>query len=215
MSSDLFLKLADFPYFDLVGVMQLSGLKAQSAKVQLSRWEERGLVVRLKKGIYTTSYFVNRYGKMWYFPLLISAVINLESYVSREYVLQSEGILADATYSITAVTIKNTGVIDNSLGVFDYGHVKQEYYHGFVEEIYHGIHFGQATKVKALFDFLYLRPLDHRFLGKKFDIAEELRLDLSGFTYEERASFEKLVVGSGVKKLVLINQNFKERVWRD
>ncbi len=50
----------------------------------------------------------------------------------------------------------------------------------------YGVPYAQASVAKALFDYLYLRPLPADLDPRHYNLAEELRLNLDELTPEER-----------------------------
>src|SRR4030042_1907913 len=100
-----------------------------------------------------------RYTILSAFEPAVSTILLPHSYLSLEYVLQQRGILTEITYPVTAITIKNTRTILNSLGTFVYRHIQPHLYFGFQIMESYGVPYAQASTAKALFDYLYLRPL--------------------------------------------------------
>ena len=208
--------LASFPYFTLESYKQLAGIKnehAQTARVQLSRWHEAGLVLRLKRGIYMPCTFYEYHATEADFPAAISAILLPQSYVSTLFVLQQAGILTEATFPITAITPQNTRTIVNDMGTFTYQHVDNRFYHGFSAHEYYGVTFFRASLAKALFDYLYLRPLASLERRSSYNLAEELRLNMERFPRETCLSFEDLVRQSDSPKMNDILRNFQTHIW--
>lgn len=159
-------------------------------------------------------HFYDRHSQEPAFMAMVSAILTPLSYLSLEYVLQLHGVLTEVTYPITAVTIKNTHTISNPLGDFVYRHLKPDFYRGYsISEIF-GISYAIATPAKALFDYLYLRPLPIFFDPAAFDLAEELRLNISSFTQPERHEFREYVIASEKAKMIRILQNLENTVWQ-
>ncbi len=67
---------------------------------------------------------------------------------------------------------------------------------------FYGIPFAQASRAKALFDYLYLRPGPRAQLDKGYDLAEDLRLNLDEFSLQEREEFGGYVMASHLTKLI-------------
>ena len=118
------------------------------------------------------------------------------------------------TYPISAITIKNTRVIENSLGTFTYRHLKNDLYRGFTISDYSGISFAQASVAKALFDYLYLRPSAGNLLSYTYNLAEDLRLNLDDLPAADRNEFSGWVESSKVLKMDRILKNLRRTVWR-
>lgn len=209
--------LDSFPYFTIEAVKQLLGNESAAAgtiQTALYRWMKAGQIIQLKKGVYMTRRFYELHRADADFAPIVSAILIPQSYLSLEYILQRNAILTEITYPITAVTLKQTRVFENKLGVFSYRHIKADLYQGFTFSEYLGIPFAQATVAKALFDFLYLRPWkgDRRLPG--YDLAEDLRLNLEDFSASDRVEFAAFVEISKSKKMDQILKNLGKTIWR-
>jgi len=105
-------------------------------------------------------------------------------------------------------------VFENKLGTFTYRNIKEDLYLGFTISDYMGIPFSQATLVKALFDYLYLRPWKSKGQSANYDLAEELRLNLGDFSETDQAQFVTFVEMSKSKKMDQILKNMRKTIWR-
>ncbi len=148
------------------------------------------------------------------FAPMVSAILIPQSYLSLEYVLQRNDILTEITYPVTAVTLKQTRVFKNRLGTFTYRNIKTDLYQGFTFTEYMGIPFAQATPAKALFDFLYFRPLKSSQRLAGYDLVEDLRLNLEDFSENDQVEFSTFVEISSSKKMEQILKNLRKTVWR-
>jgi hypothetical protein len=205
------------PYFTIEGFRQIAEKDvsdAAHARVALYRWVKAGHLIALKKGVYMHRRFYERHRQEAVFLAMVSAIILPQSYLSLEYVLQQHGILTEITYPVTAVTLKNTRTITNCLGTFAYRHIQLAFYRGFQIAEAYGIPFAQASIAKALFDYLYLRPLPGGMTSSHYNLAEELRLNLDEFTSTEREEFTSYVTTSGMIKMQQILKNLEVHVWR-
>jgi predicted transcriptional regulator of viral defense system len=203
------------PYFSLDSYMQLAGSEnRRSAAVQLSRWEKRGHIIRLKKGLYMTADFRDRHISEPGFLPMVSAIIQPQSYTSTTFELQAHGILTEITYPVTAVSFKRTVEISNALGDFLYQKIKPELYMGFDTFEYFGVPTHRATLAKALFDLLYLRPIPRESRTRNSDLAEELRLNLAEVPGQDREQFAGYVEQSDSEKMRDILDNFRAYIWR-
>jgi predicted transcriptional regulator of viral defense system len=210
------------PYFTIEGFRQIAGNAAVDdahARTALYRWVKAGHLIALKKGVYMHRRFYELHRQDAAFAPAVSSILLPQSYLSLEYVLQQHGILTEITYPVTAITIKNTRTIVNSLGTFVYRHIQPELYFGFhIIEAY-GVPYAQASVAKALFDYLYLRPLPANLEPQRYNLAEELRLNLEEFTREEREEFAGYVLKSetirkGGAKMRQVLNNLEVHVWR-
>jgi hypothetical protein len=173
------------PYFTIKGFRQIAGddvVDDAHARTALYRWVNAGHLIALKKGMYMHRRFYEQHRRDAAFAPAVSTILLPQSYLSLEYVLLQHGILTEITYPVTAITIKNTRTIVNSLGTFVYRHIQPDLYFGFhIMEAY-GVPYAQASVAKALFDYLYLRPLPAHLEQQRYNLAEDLRLNLDKFT---------------------------------
>jgi predicted transcriptional regulator of viral defense system len=207
--------VSDLPYFSVQSLASLLETSSQVARTTLSRWENQDKVVRLKRGVYVSRQFVLKNQHRSDFYNLIANIIQPFSYLSLEYILQLTGILTTGTYPVTAVTTKNTNTISNALGTFRYQHIKQELYTGYQTSKIQNIRCYRANKAKALFDFLYLKPLPRSKQVKSYDLAEDLRLNLNNFTDSEVNQFAHYVELAQSAKMNFIINNLRADIWQD
>lgn len=210
------------PYFTIEGFRQIAGNDAVDdahARTALYRWVKAGHVIAIKKGVYMHRRFFEQHHQDKVFAPAVSAILLPQSYLSLEYVLQQHGILTEITYPVTAITIKNTRTIVNSLGTFVYRHIQPELYFGFHIMDAYGVPYAEASVARALFDYLYLRPLPANLEPQRYNLAEDLRLNLEEFTREERDEFAGYVLKSetirkGGAKMRRVQNNLEVYVWR-
>jgi len=210
------------PYFTIEGFRQIAGgdvVDDAHARTALYRWVKAGHLLALKKGVYMHRRFYELHRQDAAFAPAVSAILLPQSYLSLEYVLQQHGILTEITYPVTAITIKNTRTILNSLGTFVYRHIQPDLYFGFQIMEAYDVPYAQASTAKALFDYLYLRPLPADLEPQLYNLAEELRLNLDEFTRDQREEFAGYVFKSetirkGSAKMRRILNNLEVHVWR-
>ena len=215
---DLISQFDMLPYFTLTGVKQLAGRGEDSNAVLrtlLARWSKAGHIIQLKRGVYMSRRFFELHRADRDFAPAVSAIIFPPSYVSLEYVLQRSGVLAETTYTISAVTDRNTRRVENALGSFVYHHIQPPLYTGFQFFDYYGISFAVASPAKALFDYLYLRPLARPFRKNSIDLAEDLRMNLADFSSASRQEFVQYVTSSRSEKMSAILNNFRSHIWQN
>jgi predicted transcriptional regulator of viral defense system len=205
----------NLPYFTIEGFRQIAGeaiVHDEHARTALHRWAKAGCIIQLKKGLYMHRGFFEQHRREAEFSPLVSAILLPQSYLSLEYMLQAHGVLTEITYPVTAITPKNTRTIINSMGTFVYRHIRSALYLGFQLTEAYGVPIAQASPAKALFDYLYLRPLGS--IAQLYDLAEELRLNLDEFSLAEREEFAGYVAASGLPKMKRIYHNLEANVWR-
>ena len=209
-------KFSSLPYFTIEGFRQAAGMgldENQYSRKVLSRWVKSGDVIRLKNGVYMSREFYYEHKQDLRFTLCVSKIIKPQSYISLETILQRNGILAEATYPITAVTVKHTRVFENSIGTFSYRSIKPCLFMGFNTFPYYGINIAEASVAKALFDYLYFRTLSAAVRVNGFDLVEELRLNLYDLVEEDRVAFSDFARKSGVRKMIEIDDYFRRAIW--
>jgi hypothetical protein len=217
MKTSTLSSLDSFPYFTTEAVKQLLGAEsAASGTIQtaLYRWMKAGQIIQLKKGVYMTRRFFESHRAEAGFAPAVSVILIPQSYLSMEYILQRNAILTEVTYPISAITLKQTRVFENKLGTFTYRHIKEDLYKGFSITDYLGIPFAEATVAKALFDTLYFRPWNRKGRSGSFVLAEELRLNLEGFSEKDQLEFVEFVDMSKSRKMDQILKNLRKTVWR-
>lgn len=199
--------IAKMPFFGVVAMEQVTELKRESVRQQLSRWEKRGEVVRIKRGVYTTREFYLTHKESEMFPVWVSSVIEPHSYVSREWVLAKYGVLTEATYPVTAVTEKNTKKLVNKMGSYHYYHIRSELFDGYNESSLWGVIAREASLPKALFDYLYGRRV------QVINLVEEERLNINDWNQELRSEFAIFCERSQSQKMKRILSEIKRSVW--
>jgi hypothetical protein len=217
MNSSLLSPFENLPYFTIAGFRQIAGEQVageQHARVALYRWVKAGHLIALKKGVYMHRRFFERHRQEAAFSPLVSAILLPQSYLSLEFVLQQHGLLTEITYPVTALTFKYTRTITNLAGTFIFRHIKPELYLGFQILEAYGVPYAQASKAKALFDYLYLRPFPANISPHAFNLAEELRLNLDEFTSAEREEFAGYVAFSRMPKMQHIWHNLEVHQWQ-
>ncbi len=161
-------KVGDLPVIEtevlLAGVSDPNPLK-----VQISRWERAGKLIQLKRGIYVLS---ETYRKQDAFGLYIASVLKKPSYVSLEKALEYHNLIPEAVKVYTCVTPKRPGRFVSEAGVFDYRHIKSEFFWGYNPVTVNKQTAFVASPEKALLDFFYLKEAKI-----SLDYLEEMRLE--------------------------------------
>jgi len=189
-------KLKTAPWFTLETLGSLYQGKRASLESNVKRWLKRGYLVKLKKGTYTTQTYLDSLGtdsKGSYKEFIANTLVP-ESYLSLEYVLQKYALLSESVNAYTSVTLKSTKIINNNLGKYLYSSVSPKIFTGYEIVDRGGFTVAEATKTKALFDYLYLRIIRSKTVT--LDLVMSFRLNLNEFSkedFEEFAGYCKLV----------------------
>lgn len=215
MRNELLTPFEGMPYFTIEGFRQIAGMDSpdQVVRNSLYRWVKAGHLLQLKKGVYMTRRFYEQHRGDYLFSAAVSAILIPQSYVSLEFILQRHNLLTEVTYPITCMTLKVTRRIVNEIGTYWYRNIRPDLYRGFTITEYFGIRVAQATLGKALFDYLYLRPLPAAYRSMKLNLAEELRLNLEELSRADRDEFSRFVEESQSRKMNYILNNFRSKVW--
>lgn len=170
----------------------------------LSRYEKMGKVIRLKKGLFVTRRYLEGKGAGIARETFLEFLANFlysSSYLSLEYILDKHSLITDAPFSLTSVAKNKTARFSNKLGSFSYRKIKNDLFVGFNVVSKGGFDILEATKAKALFDFLYLRKNN---LPVK-EAVEELRLNLEHLTKSDIKEFKKYIKLEESKKMEKIS----------
>ncbi len=216
MNAKILSQFENLPYFTFEGFRQIAGdnLTIEHARIALNRWVKAGHLINLKKGKYMHRGFYERYRGEPEFSAMVSAMLEPLSYLSLDYILQLHGVLTEITYPISAITTKNTHTVINTLGTFQYRHIKLDLFTGYTIREAFGVFYSQASKSKALFDYLYLRPRAGSVASPHYDLSDDLRLNLDDFTEDEIREFVSYVNESNKPKMKSILKNLATHIWR-
>ncbi|OQA20785.1 MAG: hypothetical protein BWY60_01029 [Actinobacteria bacterium ADurb.Bin346] len=196
--------LENLSYFGKSTISQYIDIKPESLSADINRWIKEGTLIQLKKGLYTTTNYFERVNDRSLYIEFIANKLRTPSYLSLEYVLQKYSILSEAVYSVTSITNKTGRTYNNILNLFLYRNIKENLFTGFDIMDYNGFKIAQATKAKALFDWLYLKFL--RTQNINLAILESIRLNIDGFKSKDFKEFKLYCEMSGVKKYRLLSQ---------
>jgi len=198
------------PYLTRLELSVLLEKRDRNLDKKILQLLKSGELVSLKKGLYITpSYLSLQRGKVEEY---IANFLYYPSYLSLEYVLQKEGMIPEAVYAYTSITPKSTRQFSNSLGNFIYRHLKPQLFTGYINVRFsdnYRINF--AKKAKALFDFLYLRPLGRSIETVSLALFKDLRINWDNFTKEDVIEFGKYVTLSRSAKMTVIGKVLERR----
>lgn len=144
----------DLPYIKTRGMLTPVAGMPQAMRNQLTRWQNKGLLIPLKRGVYILN---KNDRKIFPSRFFFANQLMWPSYISLESALSYYGLIPEAVADITSITSKKTNCFKNSLGEFIYQHLKPEVfkgYHSFKDEA--GMEVLIAEPEKAVVDFLYL-----------------------------------------------------------
>ncbi|VAW19514.1 hypothetical protein MNBD_BACTEROID05-555, partial [hydrothermal vent metagenome] len=125
----------------------------QKERNQLNRWVNNGLIIRLKRGVYSLNKQDRRIVPDAGY---IANHLYEPSYISLEYALTFYGLIPEETKDVTSISTRKTMSFENEFGNFIYQHIKPSAFRGFKKMGSGAFNFFMAEAEKALVDFLYL-----------------------------------------------------------
>lgn len=197
-------------FFNKVTLSQVIESDENALSENIKRWLKKGILISLKNGLYVTKEYYQSLPNKQSYVELIANTLKKPSYLSTEYVLQKYSILTESVFAITSITRKKTKMYANTLGTFLYSNLKEELFTGYRIFNRNGFEIKEATKAKALFDFLYLHLRRIAEINKK--LIESFRLNLDEFSKTDIKELEKYLELSGMEKwenLVFILKELK------
>lgn len=141
----------------------------------LKYWLKNESLIALKKGVYLLK---DRYDKESDKDAYLEYIANQllrPSYLSLEYVLAKYQLLSENARALSSISIKSSREFSNKLGTWRYYSLPSQLFIGYQIKYFKGQPIVEASKAKALFDFLYLRFRRGPYLGVKR--LENLRLN--------------------------------------
>jgi len=124
--------------------------------VQLTRFVGRGLLIRLKRGIYL-------FPERSIDELTLASVLYHPSYVSLETALHVYGIVPDIPSTVTSITPTTSNTFITSRGTYTYSRIHTRLYFGYHihTDATNQLPYNLAEPEKALLDWMYMRTIRH------------------------------------------------------
>ena len=142
------------PFFSLDDVAYTLGIQPGSAAVLCSRYVKKGLLVRLKRGLYARTEQLRNYGQQDLFRL--ANFLQVPSYISLTTALSYHGLTTQVQRGFfESISLKRTRKFEVGQFTFLYSKISLDLYKGFErgEDVF------IALPEKALLDSLYLASL--------------------------------------------------------
>ena len=187
------------PYFSIDN-LKILDVPLYHLRIALFRLENKSKIIRLKKGLYTSTRFIEKAktsGTFTSFVEFVATKIYSPSYLSLEYILYESNLLTEVPVNFTLITRNKTYTAINKMGIFIYHKIKDSLFCGYRVEKTNGYSYFKAEKAKALFDFLYLRR--HIILNK--EVAKEMRLNLDVLNKTDIRNLKMYIEMEGSKKM--------------
>ena len=176
----------------------------KSVHNKISELEKKGLLIRLKKGMYVVSPQVS--GQLLSLELIANHLYG-PSYVSMESALSYYGLIPERVYSVKSITTKHARKFENLLGKFEYiRSPKLCFPIGVQQQKKNNRSFLIACPEKALCDLIIHTPnLNLRFQKDLLTYLEyDIRLDMETFYGMDKSIFEQCAM-MGRKQSVFLN----------
>lgn len=140
------------------------GMSSANAKYLLETYTKRGVLVRLKRGLYALKNNLPS-------EEIIANVLYKPSYISLEYALAKYGIIPEMPYVVTSVTTKATASFTVQGKEFSYTKIKGKAFGGYTADTADGHTFFIAEPEKALVDYLYFVSLGKKSQNDRLDVS--------------------------------------------
>jgi len=159
--------ITNFPLITLNHIFNITK-EPQTLKTQLVGWQKKGLIIKLKKGLYILN---KQDRKIEPTRIFLANILYSPSYISTIYALGYYNLIPEKVIDITSITTKKTAKFINHFGTFSYQHLKDNLFFGFTKiKDENEFPVFIAEPEKAILDFIYLNI--QNFKGKDKDIFE-------------------------------------------
>lgn len=199
-------ELETLPFLNKNQSRLLIGKKGRNLDKKLYQLKKKGYLMNLKKSQYVSYPYYQTVNKSLYLEY-IANTLRSPSYISLEYILAKENLIPEAVVSVTSITTKSSRTYNNFLGTFIYRNIKKKLFFAYKQNLWEEKTIFRATKVKALFDLLYLKKLSNI----KQEIIYDLRINWENFQQSDLAEFTEYVRFSKSKKMKLILEVIKSQ----
>ena len=160
--------VGDEPVFE-TGLLLAGKVDSFVIRKQLTRWKTAGKIYQLRRGLYCLA---PPYQKVIPHPFLVANRLQPGSYISVQSALAYHGMIPEGVYVTTSVTTGRPQSYNTFLGVFDFRHIRVDWFRGYEQVELSGDQTAFiATAEKALLDLVYLQPK-----GEAIEFLRSLRL---------------------------------------
>ncbi|MDI6731668.1 MAG: hypothetical protein QME05_03725 [Candidatus Margulisbacteria bacterium] len=185
------------------------GIKDESYNQNIKNWIKTKKIIALKRGIYIFADYWQKCQAVDEYLNYLASVLYAPSYVSMETVLAKYGMLTEAVFGLSSVTVKTSRRFAADIALFTYSSIREPLFLGFIEDKYFDYPYYIATKSKALFDFLYFFKRRTKTINQK--TVDELRINIDNMEKSDWKEFEKYMTIANDKKLNKIYQLLRSK----
>lgn len=179
-------------------------IKDGSYDQNIKNWIKAKKIIALKRGLYVFADYWQKHQAADEYLNYLSSILYAPSYVSMETVLAKYGMLTEAVFGISSVTVKAGRRFAADIALFTYSSIKDPLFMGFMEDKFLDYPYYIATKSKALFDFLYFFKRRTKAINQK--TIDELRINIDKMGKSDWKEFEKYLSIADDAKLNKIYQ---------
>jgi len=176
-----------FILFTPLDLKRILGVSEISVRFFLTRYTRKGIVTKLRRGLYTLSSNPPS-------DFEIANALYKPSYISLSSALVYYHLIPEVTYAITSITSRRTYKFEVSGKIFRYHRLKKEAFTGYIPQRINGKIVLLAEKEKAFADYLYF------IARKKLPLNE--RIDLSSLNKEKIVRYINLFQCKSLKRLM-------------
>lgn len=175
-------KTANLPIIGKDTVCALSPVNPKNLHDQISRWQKKGLIYKLRQGLYALDASDRKAQFSNYF---LANQICSPSYISLETAMGFYSMIPEGVFAYTCITTKKTQEYHNHYGSFYYHNLDVELFSDFlVYQDEFDNSFYMASREKALADFLFfklrgLKDYDKDVFDESFRLQNLEELDLA------------------------------------
>lgn len=198
-------ELESLPYLNKIQAALLIGKKGRNLDKKLAQLKKIGYLLNFKKGLYVTQVFYEASRGSAYAEY-IANVLRSPSYISLEYVLAKEGLIPEAVYATTSITVKSSRIYTNFLGSYVYRNVKDELFCGYKPVAWGAKTISVATRAKALFDVLYLKTTP----DVQGEGLSDLRINWGSWRKDDTDEFESYIALARSEKMRSVAEQIKK-----
>jgi hypothetical protein len=192
----MLLNMEQLPYFNKTTLGQILEKNGENLNYWIKKLLKNGEIIALKKGLYISRIYLLSLSKnpdiSEKYMEYLANIVRYPSYISLEYALSKYGVIPEGIYSITSVTTKSSRVYQNMVGNFVYKSIKTDLFGEFDYLDFEEKRIKFASKVKALFDFLYFKREPELRAG----INGGFRINWDVFTQGDKEKFNDIVAKS-------------------
>lgn len=156
---------------------------------------------RYRRGLYSFALEKNR--KINFTKFNLANKLVLHSFISFESALSHHGLIPEAVYEITSVSLSKNKTFENSLGRFSFTYSPVEPFYLGVEND-ENTNAKMANPIRALFDLIYLRKKLYRGIE---DLENDFRIDLD--------ELKKYSDKFDVKDILELGEKYKKKSTRN